>query len=85
METTIKRTVKGSIMEDIFDYSEVLSVRYYYNLTLKEDEEFNPDKDYQYTITVRHPEGTKGGNLFDTEVRTFKNKQKHGNTNKTSH
>lgn len=65
METTIKKTVKGATMEALFNSCELFSVKYFENLTLKDDEEFNPAKNYKYKIMLRHPEDTNANVLFE--------------------
>lgn len=71
METTFKKKVKGVVMENIFDNSgsELFMVKYYANLTIKDDEEFIEDKSYRYEITLRHPEGTDAITLFNNAVK----------------
>jgi len=71
MQTTFKKKVKGIVMENIFDNSpsEQLSVRYYKNLTMKDDEEFNEDRVYNYEIIIRHPDGTDAITLFDNAIK----------------
>lgn len=65
METTIKKTVKGATMEALFNSCELFSVKYFENLTLKDNEEFNPAKNYRYKILLRHPENTDANVLFE--------------------
>ena len=75
METTFKRTVKGAIMESIFDSCNLFSVKYYQNLTLKKDEDFNEEKLYKYELRIRHSEGTDAKVLFTQAVETINNIQ----------
>lgn len=63
------KSVKGAIMESLFDECELFMVKYYENLSMREDEEFNENKTYRYVIRIRHPEGTDGKALFDQAVK----------------
>ena len=66
METTIKKTVKGSTMEAIFDNCQTFSVRQYHadNIT---DDNYNPKQNYSFTIRIRHAEETDANVLFEEE------------------
>jgi hypothetical protein len=72
MTTTFKMIVLGAAMEHLFDNATDFSVRFYENLTIKEDEEFNEDKKYKYNIIIRHPEETNGKELFVKAISEFK-------------
>lgn len=69
MESTFVMSVKGAIMEDLFAQSTDFSVRLFTNKSIGEDETFNPQKSYSYYIKLRHPEGTKGSQLFKDAVK----------------
>lgn len=69
MQTTFNATVKGWIMESIFDNCDSFLVKHYNNLSLKADEEFEDDKSYQYEISIRHNEGEKARKIFEKEVK----------------
>lgn len=69
METIIQKRVKGSSMEWLFDNStDLLMVKFFTNLSLKDDEEFDGSKYYRYKITLRHPEGTDANELFNEAI-----------------
>ena len=64
METIIKKTVKGSTMEAIFESCQTFSVRQYHadNIT---DGNYNPKQNYSFTIRIRHNEDTDANVLFE--------------------
>jgi hypothetical protein len=64
METTIKKTVKGSTMEAIFDNCQTFSVRQYHADNITEGN-YNPKQSYSYTIRIRHAEDTDANVLFE--------------------
>lgn len=66
METTIKRIVKASILNDIFEnHSNEVNIRYYNVLNLNEGESFNSDKKYKFQIKIRHSETERATEIFD--------------------
>ncbi len=65
MTTTIKKTVKGSTMEALFDNCKTFSIRYY-NAENIDEENYNPNRSYKYTIVIRHPENTGANLLFES-------------------
>lgn len=71
MTTIITATVKGSIMEKIFEQSDRISIRHFSSNGI--EEKYNPNKSYKYKITIRHPEGTDAEELLKNEIhnRTF--------------
>jgi len=64
MQTTITKTVKGSTMESIFDNCNLFSVRYFNAVNIDENN-YNPNKNYKYEITIRHAEDTDANVLFE--------------------
>ena len=72
METTFIKTVKGSVMEELFDSCSLFIVKYY--TAVNEMENFNPNKKYKYEITIRHGEGTDAKELF-SKAESIANKR----------
>lgn len=74
METTITKTVKGSIMEQVFESSGTskISVRHYKVLGVT-DENYDPEQEYEFEITIRHPEGTDARKLLYYAIEVAKN------------
>jgi hypothetical protein len=74
METTFKQTLKGTLMDDMFEAQhEEFSVKYY---SLVNDEpDFDIEKSYMYEIRIRHPEETNGKKLFNDALKKMINKQ----------
>lgn len=70
MTTTIHKKVKGSVMEQIFDKAETLSVRYY-NTSDVEDKDYDATKEYNFEIVIRHPEETDAKKLFNSAIKKF--------------
>ena len=70
MTTTINQKVKGSVMEQIFDKAEILSVRYY-NTSDVEDKDYDATKEYNFEIVIRHPEGTSAKRLFNSAIKLY--------------
>lgn len=68
METTIYKTAKASVVEKVFDESEVISIRMYEALNCNNNERCNPGSKYKYKMLIRHPEGTNASELFDIEA-----------------
>jgi hypothetical protein len=64
METTIKKTVKGSTMEAIFDNCQTFSIRHFNADNITADK-YNPKQNYSYTIRIRHAEDTDANVLFE--------------------
>lgn len=71
METTINKTVKGSTMEQMFDNSTNFSVKYFKNMNLKAEDEWNPNKKYKYKILIRHDENTNAIELLENEIKSI--------------
>jgi hypothetical protein len=70
MQTTIIKTVKGAIMEALFDNCETFSVRHFRALNLQSEADYNAESNYKYEITIRHAEDTDANVLFE-EARFF--------------
>lgn len=66
METTIKRTLKGIQMEQIFDAQhENMNIKYYEALNIDSDANYSRNKTYNFKILIRHGEDTNANQLFD--------------------
>lgn len=63
METTIRKKIKGAIMETIFESDENCNVRYFTNNDDVND--FDPEKKYMYTIVIRHSENENPKELLN--------------------
>ena len=64
METTITKAVKGATMNRLFAKSNEVNIRYFKALNLKNDNDYNPKRIYNFEITIRHPEGTDAKQIF---------------------
>lgn len=71
METRFKKSIKGKIMESLFDNCDSFMVKFYNNLTLKEGDEFNEEKTYKYDILIRHSENTDAKKLLNEAIKNF--------------
>jgi len=77
METTIKVKVAGWVMNQIFDNSQVINVKYYEIIGgLTDEEDYHREKVYLYSALIRHPEETDAKQLFNQEVKRFENLNK---------
>lgn len=54
METTITKRVKGSIIENIFESSSDVNIRYFNAKNIKG--EYDPENVYTFEIKIRHNE-----------------------------
>ena len=74
METTIFKTVKGKVMEEIFNNPDAYNcnVRYYKALNLLNDDEWNENKKYKFEIIIRHPEEENAEELFEKAVMEYR-------------
>lgn len=66
METTIKRQLKGVQMEQLFDAQhEQFMIKFYNAQEIKNDEQYNRSKVYNFEIIIRHADNEKAEKLFD--------------------
>ena len=75
METTITRTVKGELMESIFNDCNSFSVRFFTAKDLESEKDYDPKKSYFYEIKIRHAEETDAEKLFDAETQTAREQE----------
>lgn len=75
METTIKKKVKGIIIENLFYNSgnDLFNIRYLSNLDIKSDEEYLENKVYNYEIRIRHAENTNAKILLNKAIEKATN------------
>lgn len=66
METTIKRQLKGVQMEQLFDAQhEQFMIKFYNAQGIKNDEQYNRSKVYNFEIIIRHADNENAEQLFD--------------------
>jgi hypothetical protein len=66
MNTTIKRQLKGVQMEQLFDAQhEQFMIKFYNAQGIKNDEQYNRSKVYNFEIIIRHADNEKAEQLFD--------------------
>jgi hypothetical protein len=66
METTIWKKLLGLEMEIMFEKQhKVIMIKFYQNNDMRESDEFQLLKKYNYGIQIRHPEETNANELFD--------------------
>ena len=68
METTIKKRVKGSIVEAIFESDKNCNIRYY---SAKNAENYDPENVYTFEINIRHSEDQDPKELLETAINNF--------------
>ena len=73
MQTTIKASVQGKQMEQIFNNCEEFSVRLYTPLNLIG--KYNSNATYYYEIVIRHMENTDANELFAEELKRISTKK----------
>jgi len=71
METTITKRLKGTIMENIFDSSDIVNVRYYKNLNLFFNALYDPEKNYTFEIKIRHNEDQEPKQLLEQAIKNL--------------
>jgi len=64
----IVKKVKGSTMDEIFENSSMLSVRWYEIIGYDDKKDWNPKTSYKFRIIVRHPEESDAKTLFNEEI-----------------
>lgn len=52
-------------MEALFNNSGAVNIKHFKALDLENEDDYTPDSNYQYEITIRHPEGTDANVLFE--------------------
>ena len=69
METTIKKRVKGQTMETLFDRTDLINIRFFRNLNLKNESDWNEDKTYLYEIKIRHNEDENPLKILNNAIK----------------
>lgn len=75
METTIKKRIKGSVIEQIFESSNTVNVRYY-NAKIGEHQEYDSEKVYTFDVKIRHNEDEDPKQLLEQEIKNIKQTSK---------
>jgi hypothetical protein len=70
MHTTITKRLKGAIMENIFDSSDIVNVRYY-NAKNVSDNDYDPEKVYTFEIKIRHNEDEEPKQLLEQAIKNL--------------
>lgn len=66
METTITKRVKGSIIENIFESSSTVNIRYFDAKNMKG--KYDPEKVYTFEIKIRHNEDEDPKKLLEKAI-----------------
>lgn len=66
METIIRKKIKRSIMENIFDSDENCNVRYY---EAKNAVDYDPEKTYTFEVKIRHNEDEDPKTLLNNAIK----------------
>jgi AAA15 family ATPase/GTPase len=69
-ETTITKRVKGTIIENIFDSSSDVNIRYYNAKNVPENE-YDPEKVYTFEIKIRHDEDQDAKELLNQAIKNL--------------
>ncbi len=67
METIIKKTVKGKVVEAVFENSKIVNIRYYEAQDVSNG--YDSDKVYTFDIKIRHNEDESPKILFNKAVK----------------
>ena len=70
METTIKKRVKGAIVEAIFKSDKNCNIRYYSAINA---ENYDPENVYTFEINIRHGIDQDPKELLETAIKNFNN------------
>ena len=70
METFVNKKLKGSVMENIFESSKTVNVRYY---EAKNADNYDPNEIYTFEIKVRHNEDEDPKELLNKAIKEQKN------------
>lgn len=70
METTITKRQKGAIMENIFDSSDIVNIRYYDAKNIHAND-YDPDKVYTFEIKIRHNEDQEPKQLLEQAIKSI--------------
>jgi hypothetical protein len=70
METTIYKTVKGSVLEELYNHCTTFSIRYYNTVAQISEDNYVSTRRYKFEIKIRHAEGTDANELFEAAINT---------------
>jgi len=70
METLLRKRIKGTIIENIFESDKNCNIRYYNALNA---ENYDPERFYTFEIKIRHNEDQDPKELLETAIKNLKN------------